>query len=124
VERRCRGAVRAPVAFSTATSYVPSKPPFLLDGGTQVALRNWPPSMKLGYRGQAADHAVVFGDSGFIPSTTIYAPRTWRPAGRQFVFASNMEGSTTGIEMWGTWQARAGWRLNAGLTAPGANGCT
>jgi iron complex outermembrane receptor protein len=39
------------------------------------------------------------------------------PSGTSLVFANEMEGETSGIEMWGTYQALPDWRISAGYTA-------
>jgi iron complex outermembrane receptor protein len=39
------------------------------------------------------------------------------PSGRFLLFSNLMQGNSTGIETWGTYQAAATWRLSAGLNA-------
>ena len=122
-------AVRAPSRFDIDV-YVPSKPPFLLDGGAQVR-SELATVYEVGYRGQAAA-ALSYSLTVFHTDYDYLRTQDIAPNGRQFIFTSNMEGSTTGVEMWGTWQANAAWRLHAGLTAlrerlhlkPGSNDTT
>ena len=106
-------AVRAPSRFDRDV-YVPSAPPFLLDGGAEVR-SELATVYELGYRGQAAE-TLSYSVTAYHTVYDYLRTQELAPSHRQVVFTSNMDGSTSGVEMWGTWQAGAAWRLNAGLT--------
>lgn len=106
--------VRAPSRLDVDT-FVPARPPHLLRGGPQVR-SEVSKVFELGYRGQPA--------AGLSYSVTLFHHdyddlRTQEidPSGTFIVFASMMEGRSTGIEAWGNWQAARNWRLSAGWTA-------
>ncbi len=107
-------AVRGPSRLD-ADVHIPSTPPFLLDGGPGV--RSEVANVaELGYRGQPTrdlSYSVTAFRSDFDHLRTLEIA----PSGTFFVFANEMEGSTTGIEMWGAYQALPHWRLSAGYTA-------
>jgi iron complex outermembrane recepter protein len=107
-------AVRAPSRLDRDT-YIPAAPPFLLAGGpdfrSEVAN-----VYEIGYRGQLTSRLSY--------SVTLYHTdydhlRTAEIApSRAFIILSNqMQGHSTGIETWGTYQAAETWRLSAGLNA-------
>jgi iron complex outermembrane receptor protein len=105
--------VRAPSRLDR-DAFVPGTPPFLLDGGrdtrSEVAK-----VLEIGYRGQP------FGNLSY--SATVFHANydhlhTQEVVNRAFIVFSNlMEATTTGVEMWGTWQVTSAWRLAAGYTA-------
>ena len=106
--------VRAPARLDV-DAWVPGQPPFILRGGPEVRseVAN---VLELGYRGQPAP-ALSY-------SVTLYhhdydhLRSQQRNASRAYVvFASLMEGSASGIEAWGNWQAMPRWRLSGGWTA-------
>jgi len=107
-------AVRAPSRVDR-DSYVPAEPPFLLAGGpdyrSEVAN-----VYEIGYRGQPAARlsyslTVFHTDYDHLRSQEI------APSGTFEYFSNQMQGNTTGIETWGTFQAAETWRLSAGLSA-------
>lgn len=107
-------AVRAPSRLDR-DAYVPAVPPYLLNGGPQ-ARSEVARVFEVGYRGQPARQ--------FSYSATLYhadydhlRTQELTPSRTALVFANQMEGSTTGIETWGEWQATDAWRLAAGFTA-------
>ena len=105
--------VRAPSRLDRDT-YVPGQPPFLLAGGPGVRSETANVA-ELGYRGQPSSNtslsATVFHARYDHLRTQELAPS------RTFVyFANGMEGSTQGVELWGSWQPTARWRLNAGFS--------
>ena len=106
-------AVRAPSRFDRDV-YVPGTAPFLLDGGSQVR-SELATVYELGYRGQTPAFsyslAAFHTDYDHLRTQELAASRT------SIVFASNMQGTTNGVEMWGTYQLSPAWRLNAGFTA-------
>jgi iron complex outermembrane receptor protein len=106
--------VRAPSRLDRDI-YVPGAPPYLLDGGSTVTSESAQVA-ELGYRGQPAA-TLSFSVTAFharyddLRTQEVAASRTYA------YYANKMEGSTSGIEMWGTWQAAPHWRLNAGMNA-------
>ncbi|MES2149261.1 MAG: TonB-dependent receptor [Pseudomonadota bacterium] len=106
--------VRAPSRLD-ADAFVPGVPPFKLRGGPRVR-GEVARVFELGYRGQLAPRlsfsATVFHNQyDHLHTQEVDASRTFA------VFDSLMEGSSTGVEMWGSYQALPNWRLSAGLTA-------
>lgn len=105
--------VRAPSRLDHDT-YVPGQPPFLLAGGPGVRSETADVA-ELGYRGQPTR-------STLLSATLFHARyddlRTQEMApNRTFAyFANGMKGSTQGVELWGSWQPTAQWRLNAGFS--------
>lgn len=106
-------AVRTPSRIDR-DFYAPSQPPYLLTGNTtfRAEVAN---VIELGYRAQptktmsysvTAFHAV-YDDLRSLE----------RLASGSFVIGNQMEGSTSGIEAWGAYQATPTWRLSAGFTA-------
>jgi iron complex outermembrane recepter protein len=105
--------VRAPARLDRDTFY-PGTPPFLLAGGPdfQSEIAN---VYEVGYRGQIASNlsysVTVFHSDYDRLRTQEVAPSL------TFLFYGNgMEGKSTGVEMWGTYQASAAWRLSAGFS--------
>jgi iron complex outermembrane receptor protein len=94
---------------------VPGTPPFLLTGGSLV-VSEIAKVYELGYRGQPAESATV--------SVTVFHAlydhlRTQEiaPTRTSLFFGNGMEGKTTGVETWASFQASSIWRLNAGFKA-------
>lgn len=105
--------VRAPSRLDRDT-YVPGQPPYLLAGGTGMRSETAEVA-ELGYRGQpSADTAL----SATLFQANYHHLRTQEIApSRTFVyFANGMEGRTSGVELWGSWQPMPRWRLNGGFT--------
>lgn len=107
--------VRAP-ARQDVDVVVPGRPPYVLLGGPQVR-SEVARVLELGYRGQPlpglSTSATLFHNRyDYLRTQTVL---TTRPL--TVVFDSRMEGKSTGIEMWGNYQATPNWRLSAGLTA-------
>ena len=71
---------------------------------------------ELGYRGQLAS-ALSYSVTLF--RTDYDKLRTLEPGagGLDAVFSNMAEGTSHGIEMWGTWQAMPAWRVSAGLVS-------
>ncbi len=106
--------VRAPARLDR-DAFAPGAPPFLLDGGPDVRAEV-AKVYELGYRGQPSARfscsATVFhADYDRLHTQEIAASRTF------LVFSDQMEGTTTGAELWGTWQVSRAWRIAAGYTA-------
>jgi iron complex outermembrane receptor protein len=106
--------VRAPSRLDR-DAYVPGKPPFLLDGGRNVR-SEVAKVYEVGYRGQPAA-ALSYSVTAFHSVYDHLRTQEIAPS-RTFLFFSNeMEGTASGVEMWGTYQASPTWRLSAGYTA-------
>ncbi len=122
-------AVRGPSRLD-ADSHIPASPPFLLDGGPEV--RSEVANVaELGYRGQpAADFS--FAVTAFHSDLDHMRTTEIAPSGTFLTFSNEMEGTATGIEMWGAYQVLPRWRLTAGYMAtrtrlelkPGSNDAT
>lgn len=106
--------VRAPSRLDT-DAFVPAAPPFLLNGGASVRAE-LATVTELGYRAQPTSR---FSYSATVYHTDYDHLRTQEiDPGRTFiVFASEMEGTTNGIEIWGSYQASPIWRLSGGYSA-------
>ena len=106
--------VRSPARLDV-DAWVPGQAPFILRGGPHVR-SEVARVLELGYRGQPA--------AGLSYAVVLYHHDYDHLRGQQidptfsFVeFASLLEGSASGIETWGNWQALPRWRLSAGWTA-------
>jgi iron complex outermembrane recepter protein len=106
--------VRAPSRLDR-DAYVPAVPPFLLNGGRDVS-SEVAKVFEVGYRGQPAPR-ISYSVTLFHTIYDDLRTQEIDPGGTFLVFANDMEGSTTGIETWGTYQASPKWRLSAGLSA-------
>ena len=106
--------VRAPSRFDRDI-YVPGAPPYLLDGGSTVKSETARVA-ELGYRGQPAA-TLSYSVTVFHARYDDLRTQEVAPSRTYAYYANKMEGSTNGIEMWGTWQAAPNWRLNAGMNA-------
>ncbi len=107
-------AIRAP-SRRDREAFVPGSPPFQLNGGPNFRSET-AKVFELGYRGQPAagiSYALTASHTIFDRLST----QEMLLGRNSSVFANKMEGSTTGIETWGTYQARPGWRLSAGFMA-------
>ena len=107
-------AVRAPSRFDRSV-LKPASPPFLLAGGT--AVRSEVANVyEIGYRGQSASR-ISYSVTAF--HTIYHHLRTQEiaPSGTSLFFASQMEGKSNGIEMWGNYQATDNWRLSGRFNA-------
>ena len=106
--------VRAPSRLDH-DPFIPGSPPFLLAGGPDVR-SEVAKVYEVGYRGQPASRfsysATVFhADYDHLRTQEIAPSRTF------IVFANEMEGTSSGVEMWGTYQATRSWRLSGGWSA-------
>jgi len=92
----------------------PGQPTYLLDGGRNVRSET-AQVLELGYRGQPTVHTS-------LSATVFHAEydhlRTQQiaPSGTYVFYLNGMEGTTSGIELWGAYQASPTWRLQAGYT--------
>jgi iron complex outermembrane receptor protein len=122
-------AVRAPSRLDRDT-YVPASPPFLLAGGPNFRSET-ATVYELGYRGQPAtsvDYSITAFHAAYdhLRTTEVASNR------RSFFLGNGMEGTTSGVEVWSTYQAARAWRLSAGFSGlrerlrikPGSNDTT
>ena len=106
-------AVRGPSRLD-ADAHIPGTPPFLLDGGPGVRSEAAEVA-ELGYRGQPTPQfsysvTAFHGEYDHLRTVEIASSGTF------LVFANEMEGKSSGVEMWGAYQALPRWRLSAGYT--------
>jgi iron complex outermembrane receptor protein len=104
---------RAPSRLDHDT-FVPGQAPFLLRGGPNV-LAETADDYEVGYRGQITSAASV---SATVYHTVYDRLRTQQvDPSYTFIFYTNgMQGTTSGLELWGSYQATSIWRLNAGFS--------
>ncbi|WP_229452275.1 TonB-dependent receptor plug domain-containing protein [Massilia niastensis] len=106
--------VRAPSRLDVDV-FAPGRPPFLLRGGAAVRAEV-ARVYELGYRGQPAS-SLSYSVTLFHHDYDHLRTQEIDPTRSFLTFGSLMEGHSTGIEAWGSWQAAQGWRLSAGWTA-------
>ena len=106
--------VRAPARLDV-DAWVPGQPPYILRGGSGVR-SEVARVLELGYRGQPAQ-ALSYTVTLYHHDYDHLRTQELDPTRHYLVFASLMEGSGSGIEAWGSWQAMPRWRLSAGWTA-------
>jgi iron complex outermembrane receptor protein len=104
---------RAPSRLDHDT-FVPGQPPFLLRGGPGV-LAETADDYELGYRGQITSAASF---SATVYHTVYDRLRTQQvdPSFTYLYYGNGMRGTTSGVELWGSYQATSIWRLNAGFS--------
>jgi iron complex outermembrane receptor protein len=93
--------------------FVPGQPPFLLRGGSGV-LAETADDYELGYRGQITRDASL---SATLYHTVYDRLRTQQvdPSFTYLFYGNGMRGTTSGLELWGSYQAAPIWRLSAGF---------
>ena len=106
-------AVRSPSRVDREL-FAPAQPPFFLAGGpdfrsevSRVA--------EVGYRAQASS-TVSYSITAFHHIYDHIRSVEAVP-GDGLMIANGIEGTASGVEAWGTWQAAANWRLSAGVVA-------
>ena len=104
--------VRAPSRFDRDT-FVPGSPPFLLAGGPDV-ISEVARVYEIGYRGQAAS-SFTCSVSAFHALYDDLRTQEIAPSRTNFLFENGMYGTTSGVEMWGSYQVAPSWRLSAGF---------
>jgi iron complex outermembrane receptor protein len=104
--------VRAPSRFDRDV-FIPAVAPFLLAGGPDVR-SEVAKVYEIGYRGQPASR-VTFSMTLFHTIYDHLRTQELAPSRTFFVFGSEMEGRSSGAEMWGTVQATGTWRLSGGV---------
>jgi iron complex outermembrane receptor protein len=107
--------VRAPSRIDRDFFFPANGPPFLINGGpdfrSEVAH-----VYEVGYRGQPSPR-LTYSATAFYTEYDHLRTLEIDPSLTFLNFANEMEGRTSGVEMWGTWQAAASWRLSAGFTS-------
>jgi iron complex outermembrane receptor protein len=104
---------RAPSRLDHDT-FVPGQAPFLLRGGPGV-LSETADDYEIGYRGQITTAASL---SATVYHTVYDRLRTQQvdPSFTYLFYTNGMQGTTSGLELWGSYQATSIWRLNAGFS--------
>jgi iron complex outermembrane receptor protein len=104
---------RAPSRLDHDT-FVPGQAPFLLRGGPGV-LSETADDYEVGYRGQITSAASL---SATVYHTVYDRLRTQQvdPSFTYLFYTNGMQGTTSGLELWGSYQATSIWRLNAGFS--------
>jgi iron complex outermembrane receptor protein len=105
--------VRAPSRLDRDV-FVPGMPPYLLPGGPDV-ISEVAKVYEVGYRGQPAA-ALTFSATVYHSRYEHLRTQELAPSRRSFLFANGMDGTTSGVETWGSLQASRAWRLSAGFT--------
>ena len=103
---------RAPSRLDHDT-FVPGQPPYLLRGGPGV-LAETADDYELGYRGQITSAASF---SATVYHTVYDRLRTSQvdPSFTYLFYGNGMQGTTSGLELWASYQATSIWRLNGGF---------
>jgi iron complex outermembrane receptor protein len=104
--------VRAPSRLDRDT-FVPGNPPFLLTGGPDV-VSEIAKVYEVGYRGQPAP-SFTFSATAFHSLYDHLRTQEVAPSRTSLFFANGIEGKTSGVEAWGSYQASRIWRLSAGF---------
>lgn len=107
-------AVRAPSRIDR-DFYFPATAPFQINGGPQFRAEV-AKVFEIGYRGQPTPSTSLSVTAFRTEYDHLRTLEATPPGVVPVFFANEMEGSTTGLETWATWQAARQWRLSAGLT--------
>src|SRR5258708_25052129 len=104
---------RAPSRLDHDT-FVPGQAPFLLRGGPNVRAET-ADDYEIGYRGQLTSAASL---SATVYHTVYDRLRTQQidPSFTFLFYGNGMQGRTSGVELWGSYQAAPICRLNAGFS--------
>lgn len=106
--------VRAPARLDRDL-FIPLIPPFLLAGGPNM--RSEVANVyEIGYRGQPTNR-ITFSATVFHSAYDHLRSTELAPSRTSIFFANGLEGKSTGLEMWGTYQVKDNWRLSAGFSA-------
>jgi iron complex outermembrane receptor protein len=97
----------------TNPSVVNGVPQYLLAGGPDMQSET-ANVLELGYRAQPTK-TVSYSATVFYSRYNDLRTLSPNPNGTGYALINGGEGSSRGIEMWGTWQAMPTWRLSAGL---------
>jgi iron complex outermembrane receptor protein len=106
--------VRAPSRIDRDFFFPANGPPFLIQGGAEFR-SEVAEVYEVGYRGQPWTRVT---GSVTVFHTEYDHLRTLEiaPSGTFLEFANEMDGTTTGVEMWATYQAADNWRVGGGFT--------
>jgi iron complex outermembrane receptor protein len=103
-------AVRTPARIDRDL-YAPQQPPYLIAGGPRFRSET-ADVVELGYRDQPTA-SLSWSVTAFVQRYR-HLRSVELIGGRYFEVANQMEGTTSGIEGWATWQVTRRWRLAAG----------
>jgi iron complex outermembrane receptor protein len=103
--------VRAPSRFDVDV-FVPATPPFLLNGGPDVVSET-ATVYEVGYRGQPTA-SLTLSMTAYRAAYDHLRTQEVAPSRTSLFFGNGMQGTTRGIEAWGSYQATRAWRLSAG----------
>jgi iron complex outermembrane recepter protein len=106
-------AVRAPSRLDRDT-FVPGVPPFLLRGGPGVRSET-ARVYEVGYRGEHST-LVTYSVTAFHAEYDHLRTQEIAPSRTFLLFGSGMEGTSSGLELWSTYQPARIWRLSGGFT--------
>lgn len=106
--------VRAPSRLDR-DPFIPGAPPFLLAGGPDVR-SEVAEVHEIGYRAQTKSR-MSYSVTLFRASYDHLHTQEVAPSGTFIVFASQLEATTHGVELWAALQASEHWRVSAGYTA-------
>ncbi len=112
--------VRAPSRLDRDTYLsvpaTPTRPPIVLDGGAnfESEVAN---VLEIGYRSQLSNR-LSFSINAYRALYDKLHTQEYDPGAPpiRLYFGNGMKGATSGLEMWGSYQAGADWRLSAGYT--------
>ncbi len=107
--------VRAPSRIDRDFYFPANGPPFLINGGPnfQSEVAN---VYELGYRGQPWAR-LTYSVTAFYTEYDHLRTLEFSPGGTfPLEFANEMDGTTSGVEMWANYQASASWRVSGGFT--------
>jgi iron complex outermembrane receptor protein len=104
--------VRAPSRLDR-DAFVPGSPPFLLTGGPEV-VSEIATVYEVGYRGQPAA-SLSLSVTAFHSLYDHLRTQEVAPSRTSVFFANGMSGTTSGVEMWASYQATRHWRLSGGF---------
>jgi len=107
-------SVRAPSRLDRELFFPANGPPFLIQGGpgfrSEVA-----EVFEVGYRAQSSSR-VAYSVTAFHTRYDHLRTLEIAPSGTFVEFANEMDGTTTGVEAWGTYQPIDSWRVGGGFT--------
>jgi iron complex outermembrane receptor protein len=106
--------LRAPSRIDREFYFPATGPPFLIQGGT--AFRSEVAEVfEVGYRGQPSSR-LAYSVTAFHTRYDHLRTLEVAPSGTFLEFGNEMDGTTTGIELWATHELTDNWRIAGGLT--------
>jgi iron complex outermembrane receptor protein len=106
--------VRAPSRIDREFFFPANGPPFLIQGGPEFR-SEVAEVYEVGYRGQPSTR-LTYSVTAFQTEYDHLRTLEIAPSGTFLEFANEMDGTTSGVEMWATYQATANWRVGVGFT--------